>query len=274
MSDYILFITEGVKREPETLSFLKEIFFKNSEFKQLHYPYGSTIYSLSKHLKEDPDLELIPLLKELENKKAKNPEYKAPEYWNDFKDIPSEKFSQIFLFFDYDPQDKVADRFDLTEMVSQFGNETEKGKLFISYPMLEALLHFSSEEQFHSEKVNTLGCKTYKKTVSDVGKLNTWKDVCREFSEWQKINQMNIKKAISHIKPISRNEITHQIICDNYPSICTQENILSFQISSRKINNDEFLVLSAFPFFLLDYFKSERFSCLLGTCGCQAACTF
>lgn len=52
-------------------------------------------------------------------------------------------FSEVYLFFDYDVQQEnirkelAADA--LVQMLNTFNNETDLGKLYISYPMVEAL---------------------------------------------------------------------------------------------------------------------------------------
>lgn len=51
-------------------------------------------------------------------------------------------FSQIFLFFDYDFQNRLGTQKVngiLDEMLDFFSDETENGKLYINYPMIESL---------------------------------------------------------------------------------------------------------------------------------------
>lgn len=51
-------------------------------------------------------------------------------------------FSQIFLFFDYDFQNRMGLKKlndILKEMLTFFSNETENGRLYINYPMVESL---------------------------------------------------------------------------------------------------------------------------------------
>ena len=49
-------------------------------------------------------------------------------------------FSQVFLFFDYDFQNRIGTQKVnniLDEMLDFFDDETENGKLYINYPMIE-----------------------------------------------------------------------------------------------------------------------------------------
>ena len=52
-------------------------------------------------------------------------------------------FSEVYLFFDYDAHQtnlrKEDDADAVAQMLESFDNETENGKLYISYPMVEAL---------------------------------------------------------------------------------------------------------------------------------------
>ena len=52
-------------------------------------------------------------------------------------------FSEVYLLFDYDTHQTNLGRKDdvdaVAQMLESFDNETENGKLYISYPMVEAL---------------------------------------------------------------------------------------------------------------------------------------
>lgn len=60
--------------------------------------------------------------------------------------INRDDFSEVYLFFDYDGhQNNLSEDDDsdvLEQMLKSFDNETENGKLYISYPMVEALRDF------------------------------------------------------------------------------------------------------------------------------------
>ena len=52
-------------------------------------------------------------------------------------------FSEVYLFFDYDFQNKNLELSEinsqLTEMLDFFSDETDNGKLYINYPMIESI---------------------------------------------------------------------------------------------------------------------------------------
>ena len=60
--------------------------------------------------------------------------------------LSREDFSEVFLFFDYDAHQTNLGNADgqdaLKQMLESFDNETENGKLYVSYPMVEALRDF------------------------------------------------------------------------------------------------------------------------------------
>ncbi|MBK8723702.1 MAG: hypothetical protein IPL95_16035 [Saprospiraceae bacterium] len=60
------------------------------------------------------------------------------------KNFKRSDFSQIYMFFDYDGQVTNAGDNKLSELLKFFNEETEMGKLYISYPMVEALKHIES----------------------------------------------------------------------------------------------------------------------------------
>lgn len=53
-------------------------------------------------------------------------------------------FSAVYLFFDFEPQyQKYSDK-DIHDLQEIFNDETDLGKLYINYPMVEAFYHFNS----------------------------------------------------------------------------------------------------------------------------------
>ena len=55
--------------------------------------------------------------------------------------LSRDDFSEVFLFFDYDVHQtnlgKADDGDVINQMLESFDNETENGKLYISYPMVQ-----------------------------------------------------------------------------------------------------------------------------------------
>lgn len=133
----ILFIFEGKKREPALFSTLEYLYFPK-ENQKIIYSYENNIYSLYKELKNnDFTQDIVSVLRAKTRNLSNDP----------FKEITkTSDISEIYLFFDYDcqNQDKLKtmslDELNkqLEELLVFFSSETENGKLYINYPMIES----------------------------------------------------------------------------------------------------------------------------------------
>lgn len=151
-----LFIVEGEVYEPSVLTYLWPRLvpeYANAEF---IYTYRTNIYHLYKTLKKDSDLSLIGLLKE------RNPNLLPP-------DADEDTYQEIFLIFDYDghvnmPQDPPGsgNHLDgdhiLAELLNYFDDEYDHGRLFLNYPMVEAIRHLITNPATPSNLI-TAKCK-------------------------------------------------------------------------------------------------------------------
>ena len=105
------------------------------------------IYQLYKQLhKEDFAVDIVSLLKDRSEKNRQE----LDSYDND-------SFSYIYFFFDYDAHATKADDSQVAELIQFFDNETENGKLFISYPMVEAIRHYKDKDSFIATIVRCKG---------------------------------------------------------------------------------------------------------------------
>ena len=133
----ILFVFEGVKREPDLFRTIQRLYFSNRE-EQIVCSYNNNIYQLYKDLQEyDGDGDIVSLLMEKFASQKDNP----------LKDIDrSADISEIYLFFDYDFHNRNLSLEEINrqvkEMLETFNNETEYGKLYIDYPMVESIPSF------------------------------------------------------------------------------------------------------------------------------------
>lgn len=128
MTDIVLLVFEGERTEPQILSNLKNHYFKDGKNTVIHATFNTHIYTLWDEVKKDEDLHLLELIRE------KNERNRI-----ELLGISRDDVSQIFLFFDYDGHVNEASDETIEKMLSHFNNETENGKLYISYPMVEAL---------------------------------------------------------------------------------------------------------------------------------------
>lgn len=235
---YILMVFEGQKTEPQILENLKKHFLNESDKRIVKAVYGTVIYGLYKKFfpndKLDDELELFDLLKK---------EMNVPE----LEDIEREFVPEIYLFFDYDSHATNAGDEKLETMLQFFDNETENGKLYVSYPMIEAIQHLKENVDFQEtiEECN----KEYK----DIVKKN--RDECfgnlswLEEKHWDIIIQEHSKKA-------------NFIVNDDFVfpgQIFEQSEIFNHQKEKFIKPYNKVAVLASFPLFLLDYYGVKKF---------------
>ena len=243
----VLFVLEGEQPEGNTLARLQRAFpeeLADLSEDLVKYVYSSHIYGLYNKLKEDDGFsDVIEVLKELYPKD------------DTLQNTKREDISQVFLFFDLDihkqPIDKSCDQ--LNELVQFFDNETENGKLFLSYPMAEAInicdiengLMSDDRKLFSIDKCVDDGFKHF---ANDLNRdSNTiCRANCRE--NWLIISKANYEKAKWLTKTPTGTLLLEQM---------QQLTILQHQQVLIK-NEGIVATLSAFPFFLLEYLGPEK----------------
>lgn len=142
----ILFIFEGAKYEPPLYKGIKALFFPRSD-DQVLCSFCSSIYTFYKRLKDDFDGfgDVVDILKEEKEKTDPN---------NEIFKYKSSDFESIYLFFDYDFYwgDIATKNAQVLELLKYFNEETENGKLFISYPMIESIQYTKElpDNQYHT----------------------------------------------------------------------------------------------------------------------------
>ncbi|MFM2269106.1 MAG: hypothetical protein RL757_2547 [Bacteroidota bacterium] len=235
MSNKILFIFEGEKTEEQIVSNLKKVFPQIGTIVQC--AYGGEIYQLYEAIKADEDLDTFNLIKERNIKRNRI-----------LKNYNRDNFAEIYLFFDYDGHSTIADDDKLRELLDFFNEETDKGKLYVSYPMVEALRHICDYNTF---KETTVSCKNnvrYKNVV--------YKEARKDLENCKKYNLDTWKKVIlAHLK--KANFITNDTF-ELPDTLISQLFIFSKQLEKYIIKEQKVAVLSAFPMFLHDYYGNEK----------------
>lgn len=239
------FIVEGERREVGIIKNLEKNFFDDEDSLIITLPAGENIYMLWKQLKEDDfETDLIEVLKEGDEKIRKS-----------LEGISRDDFSEVFLFFDHDAhqnnlssEDKsnIEDVSDIMEsMLESFDNETENGKLYISYPMVEALRDFGYTDEGEEWFYKVADYSGYRKFSARRGRNTDF----RKYSP--DIWRMLIKEFVEKISFLWE---TKELI--EYEEYTEQVDPATVYKKQRQFG-DGVLVLSAFPEFLLDYFKEE-----------------
>lgn len=269
----ILLVFEGKDREVRIYKTIRELFFKDVIKDDIFISYCSNIYSLYQKMRdldvfEDEDADIVRLLKQEAEKHSE-----IPNTLSQFED--SDAFSEIYLFFDYDikQQDKyntesIEDQNKhIQEMIDFFDDETENGKLYINYPMVESIRYFKNplpDTDFYTYTTDLFVGKKFKQLANDDSfyknldfitfKLNKNTFDLKPFTQqekhalkenWECIKDLQVKKA-------------------NY--ICTKNNMIPHakrSISQNAIFEGQLrnyvifqtiAILNGFPLFLYEYF--------------------
>lgn len=238
--DYKAFIVEGEAREPQIIDNISKIFFAHGNYTVITLPAGENIYMLWKQLKEDDfDTDVIEVLRE------KNDQIKKH-----LSGLSRDDFSEIYLFFDYDAHQtnlgKSVSADVVRQMLESFDNETENGKLYISYPMVEALRDYEpgkcGNEVDCFVKIDEIG--NYKNASATRAYNPHFREY--DFDAWKDIIDV-FAMRISCLY-----EVPDMMEFKQYSSAVTPGKIYDMELRESDMNR--VFVLSAFPEFLLDYF--------------------
>lgn len=233
----ILFVFEGAKTEVQVYESLKLHFSKINPKTHIHATFGTHIYELFKVLEEDDDQDIVELIRDRSDKNQQL-----------LSSISRDSVAGVYLFFDYDGHVPVATDESLMEMIDYFDNETESGKLYISYPMVEALKNIHCDVGFKETIADINLGKKYKKLVGDTCE-NKLQDLTNlTLNNWYWLIDVHGKKL-------------NYIVNDNYSfpnDLILQNEVFEFQLE-KYINPDGIVaVVSAFPALIIDYYGIDK----------------
>lgn len=244
----IALIVEGEKREVKYFDNLKKIFFPSKDIKLLTLSAGENIYVLWKQMnKDDFETDIIEVLRKY-----------SPAASLQLNGFRRTDFQEVYLFFDYEAQQSNLSKYDkpadeiIHNMLKQFDNETENGKLYISYPMCEALRDIQKENcrAFTDCFVRLDKVNSYKK---DSAKGNIYVDVSMyNINDWQMI----LSIFLARLKCLLGVKSEGLELLNLYKKTISTEDIFCAERAEHS-ERSRIFVLSAFPEFLLDYFSTE-----------------
>ena len=224
----ILCVFEGEVREPLYFNTLKQCFFGEQSI--VYCCFGNDIYDLYSKMQKDDDLDIFELIHE-HNTVESNEEL--------FDNFSRDDFNQVFLFFDFEFHDDKFSSEDLAKMVETFDEETESGKLFISYPMVEAVRDVPCHDSFIEHKIKTEQSKgKVYKGLSTKGMTDYLDPRKIDEAKWVDLIRLNVEKG-NFIIDGSRNSFQNP----------EQSDVLEHQLN-LVTKHDELYVLSAFPLFV------------------------
>lgn len=244
----ILFIFEGASYEPPLYDGIKGLFFPRSE-DQVICSFCSSIYTFYKRLKEDFDgfADVVDVLKtELQKTDPENALFK----------YRSADFESIYLFFDYDfyRGDLDVKNAQVAELLEYFNEETENGRLFISYPMIESIQYTKElpDEDFHTyvvKRADSVGEK-FKKEARHFCFYQGYVYL-KDVDNWRLLIKQNVQKA----NMLTTDRLTWPKSKDDV------EQMLVFQAQKEKHvePQGDVAILNAFPMFLYYYFPKDKF---------------
>lgn len=242
----IAFIYEGVKSEDELFESIEQNFFSdNAEVSILSFPADGNLYMIWSKLKEDEfETDVIDVLKEM-----------SVEAREKLEGLSSDDFAEVYMFFDYDGHNnnipkKYYGTDVLQEMLNDFDNETELGKLYISYPMVEALKEISLKKQ------------EYETLYLPLEESGNYKEiVCRkkDFQNFRKITRdmwyatCNASRKQAYLIVDYKAECTYT----KFLQTVTQKTIYHAQKEKFIKENRVIAILNSIPLFLIEYFKED-----------------
>ncbi len=154
----ILFITEGPEDEKDFLEKMFDICYKYKKYEI--YSYNTTIHTLVDILFDedgniDEDLDIKLTLRENEKDEEK-------------RKILSQKYTEIFLIFDFEPQHNKLKFREVKQLLNIFNDSTDKGKLYVNYPMMQSYKHINKmpDRDFKDRKVTLQEVYNYKDIVA------------------------------------------------------------------------------------------------------------
>lgn len=247
----ILFVFEG-KKEPTIFESLRKIYFRREE-SVVVCTYNTDFHSLYKALSEN-DWELFYVLRERLQQRGEDTldGYKASD------------FSQTYLFFDYDFQNShialEEQNRRLVEMLQYFNEETENGKLYINYPMVESIVYTKQlpDEQFDDYVVSREDCRHFKGLAAKfshypdtsfllIGNKNNVPDE-EVMSNWELLKMQHVHKA--------------NLLCNGVRKTMPSSKDMIAQDRVFKAQKEQFVeplesvsILNSFPVFVYEYLK-------------------
>ena len=250
----ILFVFEGEKREPQLLENIVKHFALGKEHIVCSYRNQiQSLYSLLDDLSlpefEGGAVDLVALLKQWHND---HPDDKIHTIES------SDDVSEIYLFFDLDPQDDGDSLEKQLEHVEKqlkvFDNETFNGKLYISYPMIEAI--------FYTEELPDPNFASYTVEIKD---CKDFKDITHAFTDYKSFQvPKNHRASSSVISKCWRDLVAQHVrkaralteLPEGKPS---PKDIFIAERDKHIRPKSELSILASLPLFLYDYFGEKKF---------------
>lgn len=231
MSKKILFVVEGSKTENKcAVNIFKRVMKVNDENVAVHR-HSTNVYDLYDKLFSGEYDYFIDYLRVNAKKLFKG------------ATKPSDYFSSIYLVFDLDPQDPRFSVQKCEKLLNYFNDDTNNGKLYFNYPMVETIFDISSlnQKQFNGRVVNRLGLssESYKSRVNKISIIKNRKGYSlRNKNILYQVIQLNINKYFYLVNSDRDDSYSNQMELLNSEKIFLSKNKISVVNSSLLILHD------------------------------------
>lgn len=234
----ILFIFEGEVDEVALFKQIERVYFHNYGLKFEIYTYKTSIYELYDELCiNDEYIDIISILLSKENDQEMITKL-------------SQKFTDIYLIFDYDPHYHKFDKEKIVKMLTLFNDSMENGKLYINYPMIQSYKHLMSVPDFNYRTyyVNLCDCHEYKAYINDISfNCNVQKYDLKIMNE---VIKHNIRKC-NYLLNYKFEDVGYNEYVD-----FSMNEILNIQ--NKNLNIERIFILNTSVFFAIDYTGNDK----------------
>lgn len=183
----ILVLVEGEKTDYRLMGHLLEVYGISDSHEIVSY--NTNIYVLYNEMFRDGDpssMDILQILKEHERDIEK-------------KKLFDERYSDILLIFDLDPQDPAFSADKIIKMAAYFVESSDMGKLYLNYPMVEAFYHMKSipDEDYYeyTASLEELRNRKYKERVTRENRNHSYAKFAVTKEECNIVIGQNIKKG-------------------------------------------------------------------------------
>jgi hypothetical protein len=174
--------------------------------------------------------------------------------------------SETYLFFDYDFHNNQLSLKEINRrvdaMLDMFDEETDKGKLYINYPMIESIRYVKElpDDRYVEYEVSRNDCYDFKRLAREFsfydsfdfllfrdGETPTKEKYNQVHDSWEHLKAMNVCKANYIVSgensmPIQKSDIS-------------QSKIFRGQLERWVNPGEKVAILNSFPIFIYDYYK-------------------
>lgn len=233
----VLFIVEGDSDEVKFLKNMLEKCFAQQNFQI--YSYKTNIHVLAQVLYNDyPDFEDDEIDIKLVLRSSEQNEYK--------REILSQEYRDVFLIFDFDPQHDTPHFDTVRRMLSFFSDSTDRGKLFINYPMMQSFKHFCvlPDDTFAYRKVNREQISHYKELVGNES----------QFTDITKYSYITfVSLAVHHLRKANY-LLTGQYTLPDLDTYFSWSSLSLYDLQyAMLVDSGEVYVLNTSMFMLMDF---------------------